>query len=55
VVLRDLLAELAEDAFWVEVIPQPVKTGLVGWEVSLEVSDGVLFHGSYLPFGDSIP
>ena len=55
VVLRDLPADLAEDAFWVQVIAQPVKTGLVGWEVSLEVSDGVLSHGSYLPFGDSIP
>lgn len=55
VVLGHFAADLAEDAIGVQVIPEPIKAGFVGWEVSFKVPDGVLFHGRYLPFGDSVP
>jgi len=54
VVLGDFATDLAEDAIGVQVAPEPIKTGCIIGEVSLEVADCIFLHGYHLPSRDNI-
>ena len=53
--LGNFAADLAMNPLRVEAVLEPFKARVVVGEMLVEVADGVLSHGRYLPFGDSVP